>query len=197
MIIGCINCSQSTKTIEIKNKDGIVTEQYTLNSDSLKVNEAKTFYDEGSLFDLSNYDNGKLNGKRTIFHKDGSIDTEENYIDGVLTGTYKQFHKNGNLMQTGSYTKGVLEGEVVSYFEDGKLREKVTFTDNRESGPFVEYYENGMKHWEGTYRNGDNEFGLLIEYDTLEIMIKKMKCDTLGMCRTIWTKEKGDITPSF
>lgn len=100
-------------------------------------------------------------------------------------------------MQTGSYTDGVLDGQVISYFEDGTKRESVTFLNNTENGPFTEFHENGKKHWEGTYRNGDNEYGLLIEYDTLEKIIKKMDCDSLGMCRTIWSKEKGDITPTF
>lgn len=193
----CWSCDTALKTIEIKNNKGVVIEKYQIDSDSLKTGEAKIFDDEGKLFDLSNYTKGKLNGIRTIYYKDGSIDTEENYIDDVLVGVYKQYHKNGNAMQTGSYTDGVLTGEVISYYEDGKMRESVTFVDNIEDGPFAEYYENGMKHWEGNYRNGDNEFGLLLEYDSLENVIKKMDCDTLGMCRTIWTKEKGDITPSF
>ena len=196
-IILYVSCSQSTKTIEVKNDAGVVTEQYQINADSLKTGEAKVFDDEGKLFDLSNYVDGKLNGKRTIFYQDGSIDTEEHYDNDVLVGDYKQFYKNGQLMQTGSYTEGVLEGQVVSYFDNGAMRESVTFAENIENGPFIEYYENGKKHWEGTYRNGDNEFGLLMEYDSLENVIKKMDCDTLGMCRTIWTKEKGDITPSF
>jgi len=191
------NCEKSLKTIEVKNDAGIIVEQYQIDADSLKIGQAKIFDDDGDLFDLSIYSDGKLNGKRTIYYKDGSIDTEENYTNNVLVGEYKKYYQNGKLMQTGTYTEGVLDGQVVSYFENGELRESVSFVNNIESGDFVEYYENGKKHWEGTYRNGDNEYGLLIEYDSLENVIKKMDCDTLGMCRTIWTKEKGDITPSF
>jgi len=197
LVFGCWGCGGSQKTIEVKNDGGVVIERYYIDSDSLKTGEAQVFDDEGKLFDLSRYERGKLNGNRTIYYKNGSIDTEENYADDVLIGAYKQYHKNGNLKQTGSYSNGILEGEVISYFENGKIRESVTFVDNIESGPFAEYHENGNKHWEGTYRNGDNEFGLLIEYDSLENVIKKMDCDTLGMCRTIWSKEKGDIAPSF
>lgn len=195
--IAVFSCTNSVNTIEIKNEAGIIVEQYQIDSDSLKTGESRVYDDEGELFDLSNYVAGKLEGKRTLYYKGGAIDTEENYSNDILEGAYKQYHKNGNLMQTGTYTNGVLSGEVISYFENGKIRESVTFESNLENGPFTEYFENGKKQWEGTYRNGDNEFGLLIEYDSLENMIKKMNCDTLGMCRTIWSKEKGDITPSF
>jgi len=191
------HCGQSPNIIEIKNAQGIVIEKYQIDADSLKQGEATTFDDDGNIFDKANYVNGTLSGKRTIYYQDGSTDTEENYVDGVLTGEYTQYYKNGNVMQRGSYTDGTLNGEVVTNFENGSKKESVTFKDNIEDGPFVEYYENGKKQWEGTYRNGDNEYGLLIEYDSLENVIKKMDCDTLGMCRTIWTKEEGDITPSF
>lgn len=196
-IIVLQSCDQSLKTISVKNDAGIIIEQYQINADSLKTGESKAFDDDGDLYDLSNYQDGKLTGKRTIYYKEGSIDTEENYINDVLVGEYKQYYKNGTVMQTGSYTDGVLDGQVISYFEDGTKRESVTFLNNTENGPFTEFHENGKKHWEGTYRNGDNEYGLLIEYDTLEKIIKKMDCDSLGMCRTIWSKEKGDITPTF
>lgn len=193
----CLSCDQSLKTIEVKNDAGIVVEQYQINQDSLKNGTSKVFDDEGDLFELSNYVAGKLEGKRTLYYKDDSVDTEENYVNDILVGEYKQYYKNGNLMQTGSYTAGVLAGEVISYFEDGTIRESATFENNIENGPFTEYHENGKKQWEGTYRNGDNEYGLLVEYDKLENVIKKMDCDSLGMCRTIWSIEKGDITPTF
>ena len=48
------------------------------------------------------------------------------------------------------------------------------------------YYENGQIHWKGTYLNGDNEFGLLEEWDSLGTMIKRMKCDSMAVCRTFW-----------
>ena len=192
-----MSCAPSTQKIEVKNDAGIVVESYQITADSLKVGEARIFDDEGKLFDLSNYVDGKLEGKRTLYYKDGAVDTEENYANDVLVGEYVQYYKNGSPMQKGNYENGVLSGEVVSYYESGEIRESVTFSDNIENGPFTEYHPNGKKQWEGTYLNGDNEYGLLIEYDTQENMLKKMQCDSLGMCRTIWSKEKGDIAPSF
>lgn len=191
------SCSQSNEVIEIKNEQGVVIESYQIDADSLKQGEARTFDDEGKLFDVSNFINGTLSGKRTIYYKNGSIDTEENYSDGTLNGSYTQYYENGNILQSGSYNNGVLEGEVTTNFESGSKKETVTFKNNIEEGPFVEYHENGKKQWEGTYRNGDNEYGLLTEYDISENIIKKMDCDSLGICRTIWTKEEGDIIPSF
>lgn len=199
LIIGlfAFSCSQTNRAIEIKNEQGVVIESYKIDTDSLKQGESRSYDDEGKIFDVSNFVNGKLSGKRTIYYKSGTIDTEENYDNGVLNGNYTQYYENGNVMQRGSYNHGVLEGVVITNFENGTKKETVTFKNNIEEGPFVEYHDNGKKQWEGTYRNGDNEYGLLTEYDTLENIIKKMDCDSLGMCRTVWTKEEGDITPLF
>ena len=92
-----------------------------------------------------------------------------------------------------SYVDGVLSGAVLSYFENGTLKEFATVEDNIENGPFKEYYPNGKLKWEGQFLNGDKEFGELINYDSTGIMIRKMWCDSLAVCKTTWTLEKGDI----
>ena len=68
--------------------------------------------------------------------------------------------------------------------------EEVLFKDNEENGPFVEYYDNGEIEWKGSYLNGDNEFGILEQYDRTGVLIKKMECDSLGACITVWIKDE-------
>jgi antitoxin component YwqK of YwqJK toxin-antitoxin module len=93
------------------------------------------------------------------------------------------------------YNRGVLEGDVLKYYPEGAIMEKVSFKNNEENGTFEEYYNNGIVHWRGEYLNGPNEYGLLEEYDEQGILLKKMMCDSNAVCRTIWTKENGDIVP--
>ena len=54
---------------------------------------------------------------------------------------------------------------------------------------FEEYYTNGKIKWKGSYRNGDHEYGLLEKYDSTGVLVKKMECDSLFICRTVWKKE--------
>ena len=110
-----------------------------------------------------------------------------------MNGPYIEFYPNGDTLLKTQYSNGVLSGIFTKYYASGQIEETVTFANNDENGPFYEYYENGILHWEGSYLNGDNEFGLLTEYNTEGVILKKMMCDSLAMCRSIWTLEKGDI----
>jgi len=192
-----ISCGNSLKLVEVKNDSGMVIERYYLDLDSLKTGIAESFDDDGNPFETASYEKGLLQGNRDIFFPNGKVEISEIYLDDKLHGLYKVFHENGNLKQEANYTNGVLEGQVESYYEEGGIKERVQFVENQENGPFVEFHPNGKKKWEGNYLNGDNEFGLLSQYDSTEVLIKKMNCDSLGMCQTVWTIEDGDVKPLF
>jgi antitoxin component YwqK of YwqJK toxin-antitoxin module len=73
--------------------------------------------------------------------------------------------------------------------------EEVTFINNMENGPFKEYYKNGQIKWEGNYKDGDNEYGLIQEFNEQGQLIKKMNCGRYKgeyICQTIWTMDEGD-----
>ena len=70
--------------------------------------------------------------------------------------------------------------------------EEVAFEGNMENGPFKEFYENGKPKATGAYLEGDNEHGELLEYDTTGTLIARKQCDR-GICKTLWTLEKGDV----
>ena len=53
-----------------------------------------------------------------------------------------------------------------------------------------EYFRNGNLEAEGTYRNGDNEHGLLKLYNEEGELIKTMNCED-GVCRTVWKKDQN------
>lgn len=197
IIVSLSRCGESLKLVEIKNDDGVIVEKYYLSQDSLKTGKAESFDDDGNLFESTNYEKGLIQGQRDIYYPDGSVEISEFYVDDKLHGPYQVYYSNGNIKQKANYNQGVLEGMVESYFEEGGIRERVQFVDNQENGSFVEYYPNGNKKWEGNYLNGDNEFGVLSQYDSSEVLIKKMNCDSLGMCQTVWTIEDGEVKPLF
>ena len=130
------------------------------------------------------YENGKM-----VFAKswkpDGSICDVTQAIDG--NGVVQTYHPNGNTKLEGLYTDNVLQGMVKGYYPTGELKEEVMFADNMEEGPFKEYHINGNPKWEGTYRNGNKEFGLLNEFNEEGELIKKMLCDSNAICTTTWT----------
>ncbi len=181
---GCKN-----KMITTHYDDGTVYEVYGYVGDSIIHGPYNRYSEKGVLLEKSTYDHGKLTGIRKIYREDGSLEVVEKYNDDVLDGTFQSFYPNGKLKLEGEYIKNVLTGWVKGYYDTGELKEEVWFEDNVENGPFKEYYKNGIVKWEGKYRNGSNEFGLIKEYDKNGMLIRKMMCDSNAVCTTIWKKQ--------
>ena len=191
-ILFCYACHNSN-LVTIKDDAGKIAEKYAVNEAGTKHGPYES-YINGVLVEKSNYQNDKLHGSRILYHTNGAVEIEENYDNDVIVGSYKTYFHTGVLAQEAMYTNGVMQGILKSYYEDGSLKEEVTMVNNEENGPFKEYHENGKIAWEGQFLNGDNEFGLLKNYDESGVLIKKMMCDSLAICTTIWTLEKGNVT---
>ncbi|MCZ2100690.1 MAG: toxin-antitoxin system YwqK family antitoxin [Chitinophagales bacterium] len=181
-IISCGN-----KKITTNYPNGSLMEQYETSKDGQKDGAYKSYYDNGKIREEATYKAGEYIGTRTLYFENGGIDTEENYSSpGILGGPYKTYYKEGGVHIVKNYQENVMTGTLIVYYPNGQIKEEVTMADNQENGPFQEYFQNGQLQWKGTYLNGDNEFGLLEEWDSLGNMVKRMKCDSLGICRTFW-----------
>lgn len=187
--------SCSNQEVQTTYPSGNIKEKFEVKNDSIKHGVYTSYSEDGTTSEIANFADGVLNGKRQLFYTNGSIEIEEIYKNGVMDGDYKVFYKNGTDKINSTFVNGVLQGVLYKFYDDGKLMEEVTFVDNEENGPFKEFHPNGQVQWEGSYLNGDSEFGLLIHYDEEGETIKKMMCDSLGVCQTIWTPEDGDIIP--
>ena len=188
------SCSPEDVTTTYEN--GNIKEVYGVNKDGLKNGLYKSFREDGTLSEESNFKQDQLSGTRKVYFPDGKqVEIVENYQADVMEGEHVVYYPSGAKLIESSFTGGKMNGLLTKYFEDGNIMETVTFKDNVENGPFKEYYANGKIQWEGSFLNGDQEFGLLQQYDETGILIKKMMCDSLGVCQTIWTPEKGDIVP--
>lgn len=188
------SCSDN-KFIEVKNDEGNLIEKYQVDKENVKNGQSFSYFSTGEIETEENYKAGELTGKRTIYFKSGGIEIEEFYKDNVIHGPYKVFYENGQLNVEVDYQDGKMQGLLKRYFETGDLMEEVNMKDNEENGPFKEYYQNGQVQWDGQYLNGENEFGLLKQFDEDGDLIKQMMCDSFAVCQTIWTLEKGDIVP--
>ena len=182
-----IACS-SERFVEVKDEEGNLVERYQVDKEGTR-NGVYESYNGGRLVSKANYKEGIQSGKRVIFFDNGNPEIEENYQNGTLEGDYKVYYDSGELMLVSKYQENTIQGQVMKYYKSGQLMEDVTFLDNEENGPFAEYWENGNLKWEGSYKNGDNEFGALKKYNEEGIVIRKLMCDSLAVCRTFWTLE--------
>lgn len=183
--LALVSCGD--KAIVTKYDTGEKFEEYQYTGDSLKHGLFKSYTKGGILMEECHYIDGKLDGVRKIYDKNGKLEISEVYNMNVMNGPYTVYHPTGNPKMEGLYENNVLSGTVKGYFPSGELMEEVTFVDNIEDGPFKEYHINGKLKWEGSYKNGDNEFGLLKEYNESGELIRKMMCDDRSICTTTWT----------
>jgi antitoxin component YwqK of YwqJK toxin-antitoxin module len=181
-------CQPDRPFVEVYN-DGTLYESFQINSDSLKHGSYNRYFKDGNVAEEAQYENGKLNGKRIIYYHTGVIEIEEIYDMDSLEGVLNSYYPSGKKEFTCEYIKNKIQGKAIKYYESGQVMEEVLFKDNEENGPFVEYYDNGQIEWKGTYLNGDNEFGLLEQFNKSGEVIKKMECDSLGICVTVWKKD--------
>lgn len=194
MIMFFFLASCADSDVVTKYESGKVKEVFkTKENGTIKNGPYKKLTETGEIMEKARYEEDKLVGERIIFFKNGNPEIKEFYKDGVLDGEYNVFREDGSLLLKSNYANGTLQGISTKYFPDGNISEEVTFVDGEENGPFKEYYENGQVQWEGIYKNGDNEFGLLKQFDKEGTLIKKMMCNDMAICQTIWTFEKGDI----
>ena len=69
-----------------------------------------SFYMNGNIRAIENWQNGKLNGKYVLYRKDGSKIFETTYLNGKDNGDYYLFYENGNIEVKGKFLKGVPVG---------------------------------------------------------------------------------------
>jgi len=138
-------------------------EIYHIDSDSLKQGSFVELTLEGDTISKAYFLDNKLNGKRFIYSENGKIQVIEHYKNDLFHGPIITYHENGNEYTKGNYTNNQLDPEFFVYYESGELKEKVTMKDNEENGPFEEYYQSGQLHWKGTFINGPNEVGELLD----------------------------------
>lgn len=126
------------------------------------------YYDpRGRLNTKEIYENGKLNGFRTIYfvdafmQKDGSfkfvpglISQKVEYKDGKRHGEWIEYFTDGKKKIMGEYKTGKLHGKVWYYRNDGKPDHMITYKDDKKHGWSIYIDENGAQKDKIYYKNG-------------------------------------------
>lgn len=134
-------------------------------------------YDDGKLFCITPYKNGKIDGVEKCYNDDGTVWMEATYTNDTLNGVMKHNTIDGQLRDEGYYDmdrliseksyypNGRLSGEgkytgvnwvFKNYDDSGKLTSTMVETEI-DSIHYIEknFYENGQLHFEALYTNGE------------------------------------------
>lgn len=97
----------------------------TLVGQELKYQQA--YYESGLLKQTGCYINGEDKfGKWTSYYENGKIESVENYENGKLNGIYKYYHDNGQLWTERTYKDGMLWDVYSNYNRNGKTQDQGT-----------------------------------------------------------------------
>ena len=111
-------------------RPGLAGNSYSTNAagefDDLMVSS----YPDGTPQRITNYHNGKKEGKSSSFYPDGSIKTVMHYQNDELNGAVQFYHPNGTLRSDMTYCNGETCGEERDYDEQGNLVRIIRFDAN-------------------------------------------------------------------
>ncbi len=90
-----------------------------------------TYFEDGTLSEEINYDNGTLTGRYLSKYVDGTNMYECTYKKGKVEGMCQWYHPNGQLSAEVEYKQGAKQGWQSFFAEDGQLIRKERWEDNR------------------------------------------------------------------
>ena len=100
-------------------KDRVRTE--SVYRGGLLVGEQKQYHENGTLFAITEFNEGQRHGRAATFHENGRPASTAKYVKGLRVGVYQSWHPNGKNHESGEYKMGFKIGEWFNYFDDGKL----------------------------------------------------------------------------
>ncbi len=193
LLLAAWSCNPNTEVVQQFDESGTLIAEFSMDKKTGKrQGPYRFFYPNGKVMEEGWYEQDSLHGTRRLYYESGQLQAEEHIVEGSYEGPWRSWYPSGRLDMEGRYENDKMSGVWKRYYESGQLMEEVTFADNLENGPFREYWPNGRLKAEGTYKDGDYEHGLLLLYDESGQLERKMDCKR-GICRTIWTRDQGDI----
>lgn len=94
-------------TIEYDPSGAMIGEYEFLNGFMQKL---QTFYVDGTVKTVLNFQNGTPNGKHIVFYPNGNIDREFAYKKGLVHGEIRSYDSDGTLVSLSNYVNGITDG---------------------------------------------------------------------------------------
>ena len=104
-----------------------------------------SFYLNGKIKSIENWENGQLNGKYILYNEEGYRIFQTYYLKGKDHGLFKLYHENGTPHIVGSFYNGQATGIWNYYNEKGTLTGKLNYNKQQhfdQSNQWGETYEN-------------------------------------------------------
>lgn len=144
-------------------EDGTLKEEINYNNGK-KHGIQKKFKRDGEISGIVSFNNGELHGRCESYYSDGTLSKVENYKNDLHHGLFEWFYENGQLESFENYKNGLDHGETKGFYENGQLSFVGNFKNGKEHGEQVSYFENGQEEYIENYKEG-LDHGLFKKWD--------------------------------
>jgi antitoxin component YwqK of YwqJK toxin-antitoxin module len=162
-------------------KDNIVSEGLLINKEY--EGEWKIYHKESKVIMISeNYKKGKLNGLKKIFYDDGSVAEILNFNNGKRDGNYKKYGVNEKILEDLNYKNDELHGEATFYDGLGNISIQGQYKEGLKAGIWKTFEkgkivkeENARKYTSKNFEYTKNTKGEKIPGDMKDREVKESK----------------------
>lgn len=113
--------------------------------------------DDNGYQTIKNYNHGKLEGDYRRSYSGGTKQEEGKYAnEGKKNGKWTIWYENGNIKTVEHYSNGKLDGKKLNYFEEGHLQTEEEYANDKRHGKQIIYDETpGVILSESSYADGE------------------------------------------
>ena len=115
----------------------------------------KEMHDNGTIWWLSQWKDGKKNGLWTWWHGNGQKSMEENYRDGKRDGIETEWFENGQKELEANYKDGKQDGIETGWYQNGQKEYEGNHKDGKQDGLWISYNEDGTEKSRITFKSGE------------------------------------------
>ena len=125
-------------------------------------NEQKTYsgwekemHDNGTIWWLSQWKDGKKDGLWTWWHGNGKKSMEQNYKNGKRDGVETDWFENGQKELEANYKDGKQDGLETGWYQNGQKEYEGNWKDGKQDGLWVFYNEDGTEKSRLSFKDGE------------------------------------------
>lgn len=139
----CEHKNNYSETCSIYDENKLLKVQLKVVNNKEEYIKLFKYYDHGTIKEILQYQNKKLNGISYSYYPNKKIEKEASFKNDKQDGVTKVYYENGSLMAEAAYKNGKLEGLNKLYYKNGKIQVDGNFKNDKAEGPAKFYYENG------------------------------------------------------
>ncbi|WP_299441162.1 toxin-antitoxin system YwqK family antitoxin [uncultured Aquimarina sp.] len=156
--------SQELALLTDKTKDSS-----SINTRTPKSNQKVFYYPNGSIKEVRETANNKLNGSWKFFYANGQLKKEGNFLNDKTHGLWKIYYSNGALLFIEHYKNGKESGIWKAFHPDGKINIEGEFIKGKRQGQWKVYNELGALERIVTFENDIEKSELVLDHKSTDL----------------------------